>query len=361
MNRFYKRPILVGTLDSEWRSQFEEVLGEANLPLVDALSSLLDGGNSSEEIYGKLLIAGYGIESIFKALSWFEQQGLLQEAADASVNLLSDAEKEFYRSQMQALAYFQQPAESSFGSAERSSVSAQLKLKQAVVVAIGSGTVGCSLIQSLAAAGVGNLVAVHEPADDQQDGQQSNARTLHLDTLQQDVERLNPWIKLIQVEQTEDLPNTLKDAAPDLLIYCPDRFNEVLGEWLNQIVLDYSIPLLFYRQRLFEIDLGPLIIPHQTACYVCYDRRRKAVFSEVEQANLETSDFPHLNFSLGTDLLALEIIKWLVGGVEPVTYGRLWQLNTFSGLLSVHPVLKLPRCPACGVHKAKPARKLWEE
>lgn len=362
MNRFYKRPILVGTpVDSEWRSQFEEVLGEANLPLVDALSSLLDGGNSSEEIYGKLLIAGYGVESIFQALSWFDQQGLIQEATDTGVNSLSDVEKAFYRSQMQAIAYFQQSEEPTFGFAVERGLSAQIKLKQAVVVTIGSGIAGRSLIRSLAAVGVGHLIAVRESGVDQPSADTLDARSLNSIPLQQEVEQLNAWVTLVQVEQAEDLPLALKEATANLLVYCPERFNPTLSEWLNQVALDYSVPLLFYRHHLFEVDLGPLVIPHQTACYVCYDRRRRAVLSEVEQANLETSDFPQLNFSVGTDLLALEIIKWLVGRVEPVTYGRLWQVNLFSGLLSVHPVLKLPRCPACGVHKVKPARKLWEE
>jgi bacteriocin biosynthesis cyclodehydratase domain-containing protein len=362
MQQFYQRPVLVGTsVTPEWHNQFEEALGEANLPLVDALSSLLDGGNSLEEIYGKLLIAGYGVESIFQALSWFDRQGLLQEAADAGVNLLSDAEKEFYRSQMQALDYFQQSEEPTFGFAQNRGLSGQLKLKQAVVVVIGCGIAGCSLIRSLAVAGVGQLITVRESGTGQPSPDALDTRSLNSSPLQQEVERLNNWITLIQVEHTEDLPIALKEVTPDLLIYCPDRFDTALSEWLNQIALDYSVPLLFYRQRLFEVDLGPLVIPHQTACYVCYDRRRKAVFSEVEQANLEVSDLPQLNFAIGTDLLALEVIKWLIGGVEPVTYGRLWQVNLFSGLLSVHPVLKLPRCPACGVHKVKPARKLWEE
>ncbi len=362
MEQFYQRPVLVGTpAPPEWRHQFEEALGEANLPLMDALSSLLEGSNSLEEIYGKLLIAGYGVEPIFQALSWFDRQGLLQEAADTGVNLLSDAEKEFYRSQMEAIAYFQQSEEPTFSAAQKRGLSAQLKLKQAVVVAIGSGIAGRSLIRSLAVTGVGHLIAVCESGAGQPAVDALDARSLNSRPLQQEVEQLNAWVTLIQVEQVEDLPLALKEATPDLLIYCPDRFNPALSEWLNQIALDYSVPLLFYRQRLFEVDLGPLVIPHQTACYVCYDRRRRAVLSEVEQANLEVSDLPQLNFSLGTDLLALEVIKWLVGGVEPVTYGRLWQVNLFSGVLSVHPVLKLPRCPACGVHKVKPARKLWEE
>jgi molybdopterin-synthase adenylyltransferase len=359
MQQFYKHPVLVGTpATPEWRHQFEAAFGEANLPLMDALSNLLEGSNSLEEIYGKLLIAGYGVEPIFQALSWFDRQGLLQEAAEAGVNLLSDAEKDFYRSQMEAIAYFQQSEEPTFSAAQKRGLSAQIKLKQAVVMAIGSGIAGRCLIRSLAVAGVGHLIAVRESSVDRPS---VDASSLNSTPLQQEIERLNAWVTLIQVEQAEDLPLALKEATPDLLVYCPDRFNPALSEWLNQIALDYSVPLLFYRQRLFEVDLGPLVIPHQTACYVCYDRRRRAVLSEVEQANLGSSDFPQLNFPLGMDLLALEVIKWLVGGVEPVTYGRLWQVNLFSGLLSVHPVLKLPRCPACGVHKVKPARKLWEE
>jgi len=60
------------------------------------------------------------------------------------------------------------------------------------------------------------------------------------------------------------------------------------------------------------------------------------------------------------DLLALECLRWL-GGLTPTTRSRVWRLDLVSGASHFSPVLKLPRCPACGVHRSAPERRLWDE
>jgi molybdopterin-synthase adenylyltransferase len=362
MKQLYYRPILVNDpLEYELSRRIVESLGEAHLPLADALILLLNGSHSWEEIFGKLLMEGFELQAILTMLQWLDDQGLIQEAPN--VTTLSDAEKEFYKLQMVAFDHFvNKQGTGTVISGIRANIEAQFRLKKAVAVIIGLGLAGSDLVRSLALAGVGYIIAVHDSTGDLATMNQSDET--RKTKFQDEIQCLNSFIRFVQIDRIEDLSTTLDDLIPNLLIYCPDRFSDEICELFNKVCLDYSVPFLIYQHTLLEINMGPLIIPHETACYVCYDRRRKAVLSEVDierSMGFMNSFSSRLNFSLATDLLALEIVKFLTGVLEPVTRGCVWQLNTLSGLLELHPVLKLPRCPACGVHKIKPLHKLWEE
>jgi bacteriocin biosynthesis cyclodehydratase domain-containing protein len=104
--------------------------------------------------------------------------------------------------------------------------------------------------------------------------------------------------------------------------------------------------------------MGPLVEPRVTACYACCRTRREAAhFGWKAETGAEEVGVG-LPFAVGLDLLALEVLKILSGAATPMTWNRLWRLDLASGVATLHPVLKLPRCPACGV-AARPPRKLW--
>jgi molybdopterin-synthase adenylyltransferase len=132
---------------------------------------------------------------------------------------------------------------------------------------------------------------------------------------------------------------------------------------LNDLCLQHRIPLLVYKQKTFEIELGPLVIPHETACYLCYELRIAGALSPYEESIISDimNKEERLNFPLAIDSLALEIIKFVSYIIEPITRGRLWRLNFLTGSSTIHTILKLPRCPSCGVNNGVPTRKLWEE
>jgi hypothetical protein len=46
-------------------------------------------------------------------------------------------------------------------------------------------------------------------------------------------------------------------------------------------------------------------------------------------------------------IASLEIIKDLSGLTPPLTYNAQLEINLLSMEFALHPVLKLPRCPAC--------------
>ncbi len=352
-NRYYY-PLLTGIPEGpEWREIVAPVSGDALLPLADALPPLLDGSHSLETIYGSLLQQGYRLEAIPSAFQWLETQGLLRESPDSAAGILSEAEKEFYQSQTLAFARMTEPRRT-YGSSMDSCAgwSEQARLKQSMVILFGLGQAGKELSSALVQSGVGRIVAA--PANDVMD---ANSR----EALQAELYRTNPSVDFLAVTEPEEIPGMLGEVTPDLLLYCPDRFDEAFCFWLNSVSLELKVPLLLYRQRTLEIDLGPLIFPGETACYVCYERRCTAASASSERRTPTEAEGAKFRLALGVDLLALEVLKFLSGAVEPITRSRLWRLNLATGVTEIHPILKLPRCPACGIHKARPPRKLWEE
>ena len=340
--------------ETEWRERYGSLSEDARPPLSNTLTQLLDGVNTIEEVYGILIVQGYQLDSIHDALHWLDAHKLLKEAPGSAASLLSASELTFYSRQAAALALLALPGRSVKGESDiYSGLIGQTRLKEAAVTLIGLGEAGSAFARALTLAGVGQIIAAPD----------SSSVYAQMNTqMHAEFQRINPNVQFTLVTRPEDIPNALGEVSPDLMVYCPDNFDPAFCEWLNRVCLEISQPLLLYHRKPLEIDIGPLILPRETACYICYDRRQKAAKTNSELFVSEIDpDAPRFNFPLGTDLLALEAIKFLSRAAEPVTYGRLWRMNLLSGSLESHAVLKLPRCPACGAHKVRPARKLWEE
>lgn len=350
----YYYPSLTGLPDApEWRDSVAPVSGSASSLLADALLPLLDGTHSLEEIYGTLLAQGYAWDAVPRALQWLDDQGLLQEAPHSAAAALTDEEKQRYGAQINAFAQLIEPRRTATSPDDSmAGWSEQARLKQSVVIQFGLGQAGRTLASALMQCGVGRIIAA--PAPDFSDATAADA-------LQTELRRAHPDSNFLAVTAPEDLPEQLGEVTSDLMLYCPDRFDEAFCFWLNSVALEIKVPLLLYRRRVLEIDLGPLIIPHETACAVCLERRSTAAQAISEQRPAGDPSEAAFQMPLGLDLLALDILKFLSHAAEPVTRSRLWRLNLATGMTELHSILKLPRCPACGVHKTRPPRKLWEE
>ena len=110
------------------------------------------------------------------------------------------------------------------------------------------------------------------------------------------------------------------------------------------------------------VGVGPLHLPGQTACHVCYLSRRastsgyEAEFAAVEEQPV-AAPTPDAIGAIAAGLAALICVRWLAAA-DPTLPGVLWSFET-SGLpvLERHRVLRVPRCPACGV--PAPAPNPW--
>jgi bacteriocin biosynthesis cyclodehydratase domain-containing protein len=354
----YLNPVLVNPpFRNELVAAFSQHAGEQEVVVLDRLLPLLDGAHTLGEIYGRLVPEDISPSVISKALDALDKLGLLADLSPAAGGMLGKEETERYGSQLACLEEWlkvRQDREESRTNALR----AQSSLQQSRTAIMGLGRIGRSLIEALAGAGVGQIFGLRAGGSGTTEAQAASQ-------LLSRVHELNPLVKYVEINSVEN--EVLGRAEPNgdypLLVYCPDEFREEVCEQLNTLALSMGASLLVYRETSFSVELGPLIVPRQTACYVCYKLRRKAAEPERERELDEAppANAPALNFSSGAHLLALEIVKILTRAAFPVTRGKLWRLGLFDGAVTVHPVLKLPRCPACGVQRITPPRRIWEE
>ena len=108
--------------------------------------------------------------------------------------------------------------------------------------------------------------------------------------------------------------------------------------------------------------VGPLYVPGQTACHACYLLRRGATSGYEADFPLLAgrpvrAPMPVAASAITAGLAALICLRWL-GARDPTLPGVLHAVELQGALASTrHRVLRVPRCPACGV--ASPLPNPW--
>lgn len=147
-------------------------------------------------------------------------------------------------------------------------------------------------------------------------------------------------------------------SGPGVRIVALDAWDtqRVLGA--NQASVDDRVPLLV--AGAFEpgrLHVGPFIVPGETACYQCYLGRR--LQNTLDRPGLEGL-MAGPSLPLDADLLqaAAAMVRHEVrrfqAGLPCASTGTVLVLET-PGLRLLHdPVLRVPRCTACGRHRDHP-------
>ena len=130
---------------------------------------------------------------------------------------------------------------------------------------------------------------------------------------------------------------------------------------LNERCLRDATPWLALRPSDGRFTaVGPLYVPGQTACHACFLLRRGATSGyEDDFALLERqpvrAPMPAATSMIAAGLAALICLRWL-GARDPTLPGALYALELRGTLaLTRHRVLRVPRCPACGVASPQPS------
>jgi bacteriocin biosynthesis cyclodehydratase domain-containing protein len=155
----------------------------------------------------------------------------------------------------------------------------------------------------------------------------------------------------------------------DFLIVCQENPNPVLFKKINSICLEEGVRWLQVAIEGTTARVGPTVIPHQSACFICYQRRADSNRPDLDnnlayRNQLECSEtfsneglFPPLN-SVIAGQVALEVVRLITGFAPAKTIGRFFEFNATSPTVVGHEVLRLPRCPAC--ISQNPKMEAWD-
>jgi len=264
-----------------------ELEGRAVRALLPALAPLLDGAHTVREIVG---ILGDAVEApVAKALALLDAHGLLVDGPAVEGDT--------------AACYVASVCSSAPGAASDA-------LARSRVGIVGSAPAGAEVSRLLGAAGVGT----------------------------------ETWVMT-------DGPR----RHVDLIVAAPAAAEAAQLADLNERCLDDVTPwlVLLPTEGRFAA-VGPLYVPGQTACHACYLLRRGATSGyEQDFALLERhpvrAAMPAAASTVAAGLAVLICLRWL-GAHDPTLPGAFYALELHGTLgLTRHRVLRVPRCPACGV------------
>jgi bacteriocin biosynthesis cyclodehydratase domain-containing protein len=339
--------------------------GESVDNLLPDLLPKLDGSRTIAQLVSDL--PHVSEEVIRGALAILQEQNLLEEGDHHS----STSE----RDKPDALSW-QEQYWTSFGG---ESASTQQKLSSSTVIISGLGGVGRSVADVLARSGVGKLrLADGQPVspEDQLFGYRDDQAGIPRSQAFQQHQRFPAATLETAHFDATDEGGTSESVfeGSSLVVVCADSPREAAMNQVNRLSFRAGVPWLPATAGINHGTIGPLVIPHQTACYECFRLRlisnrsflNDALGSPVSvdstggEFATEVVAAPAFFLSLIGQIAAAEVIRFLTGMARPTTAGAFLSLSPFDAGITRHEVLKLPRCPVCGPVRFRPQMKIWD-
>lgn len=155
----------------------------------------------------------------------------------------------------------------------------------------------------------------------------------------------------------------------DYLIACQASSNPKFYDLINDYCLKSSTRWIKVNIEGTTGLLGPTIIPYQTACYKCYERRIASNMQDLEDYDIFQKTLAEVNGSVSegslpplesilSNQVVLELARILTSFAPPQTIGRFYEISGTTLSSKAHPVLRVPRCPAC--RPPSPDREIWD-
>ncbi|HEY8629940.1 MAG TPA: TOMM precursor leader peptide-binding protein [Gaiellaceae bacterium] len=147
---------------------------------------------------------------------------------------------------------------------------------------------------------------------------------------------------------------------PSIVAAVSERGFGPLRAW-NELALAREVPFLPVVIEDLVAYVGPLVVPHETACFECLLRRRYSNLDEAkarEAVELRRGGarivglHPAIS-AVAAGAAALELSKFFIPWRSAQQAGYLLTFNLLAGRAGRHRVLKVPRCAACSSLKTR--------
>jgi len=169
----------------------------------------------------------------------------------------------------------------------------------------------------------------------------------------------------------EDWSETLKECELVVTAHnMPVIFNKKL-ENLNQAVVRSGVkwlPVATIDNK--DVQLGPSVIPAETACYKCFEYRFRSNLTHLESYDLFASTFNALEEKVDfgmlapyaeivANLAAIEAMKLLSPEHIATSAGKIVSISLDGLCSTTHPVLKIPKCSHCNEYSKRCPERVW--
>ena len=255
----------------------------------------------------------------------------MSKTAKDSADILSDAEMMRYSRQISIKAM---------------DFEGQERLKQAKVLILGAGGLGCTASQYLTVAGVGHITLVDfdtvELSNLQRQvlHQDHNIGQAKVDSAKESLTRLNPHVQIDTINAVLD-DHEIDDlvAQHQLVLDCTD--NVAIRHQLNRSCFKHKIPLVSAAAIRMEGVISVFNYQDGSACYQCFSQ----LFGEQQLTCVESGILAPVVGLIGC-LQATEAIKVISQMGKPL-YGRLLMVDAMTMEFREMKLARHPQCPVC--------------
>ena len=163
-------------------------------------------------------------------------------------------------------------------------------------------------------------------------------------------------------------------AGADLVVAADDGALPVLHSWVNQVGLRLDIPTLHADLQGTRAIIGPLVLPGESPCYLCWRMRALACEYDFTAAmaleeGLDALRLPNASakpvlpalIPLVTGAVVAELFAQTLAIAAPRLRAGVLTLDALGGAEKVHPVLPRPDCPACAKKGRRPPEAVHAE
>ena len=226
-------------------------------------------------------------------------------------------------------------------------IEGQERLKQARVLMIGAGGLGCTAALYLTVAGIGHLTLVDFDTVDVSNLQRqvlhtdANVGQAKVDSAKASLLQHNPHLNIDTINQVLDDPEIdALVAQHDIVLDCTD--NLMVRNQLNQACFNHKVPLVSAAAIRMEGLLTVFNYQAVQPCYHCFS----SLFGEQQLSCVEAGILAPVVGMLGC-LEATEAIKVLTGMGLPL-YGRILMVDAMTMEFREMKLPKQPNCAVCG-------------
>lgn len=226
-------------------------------------------------------------------------------------------------------------------------IDGQERLKQARVLMIGAGGLGCTAALYLTVAGIGHLTLVDFDTVDVSNLQRqvlhtdANVGQAKVDSAKASLLAHNPHLSIDTINQVLDDPEIdALVAQHDIVLDCTD--NLMVRNQLNQACFNHQVPLVSAAAIRMEGLLTVFNYQADQPCYHCFS----SLFGEQQLSCVEAGILAPVVGMLGC-LEATEAIKVITGMGQPL-YGRILMVDAMTMEFREMKLPKQPHCAVCG-------------
>jgi len=329
--------------------------GKDTLEFFKKLIPLLDGSLTIDGIHNSLRV--YNVEDIDKYLDLLIQNNIVQNKNDnkgITPRLLPQSE---------FLTDLRIPLHE-----------VMEKIQNSTVGIIGLGGQGAFIASSLANEGIGHIKCIDPDIVTDEDTYFSSLfkqndigkrrEQVLTEFMNKTYNELDFEVSNLTTITEKDIYDWINDC--DIVIFAMDKGFSAVLYWVNKAALQRTPPLPWFSTEVEGIEgiIGPMIIPGETACYMCYKMRSIAnenSFSDSISYNRYLKDrkkdesSKRSNLSIGLNIsanfIALEVFKALTGYIQPQLLSKIFVVNYMNLNCEFHKILRKPNCPHCGIKK----------